>query len=192
MVEELLDYSKIQSGKISLSIKRVDVSELMAVTVLVFKEKAAKRGIKLIYHGQPGEMIVDGDPSRLKQVFVNIVDNAIKHSYDDSQIQVYSERIEGGYALTVADKGAGIKAEDLPYIKTRFYKGKSNVPGSGLGLAISDSVVTLHGGYLDIFSEEGKGTTVVVSLPERMPKASEKKSISHPAPPAEYSSSQKE
>ena len=131
-------------------------------------------------------MSAEGDPSRLKQVFVNIVDNAIKHSYDNSQIEIFADRIEGGYALTVADRGEGIKAEDLPNIKKRFYKGRSNVPGSGLGLAISDSVVALHGGYLDIFSEEGKGTTVVVSLPEKMPKASGKKSIKHPETPLSH------
>ena len=186
MVEELLDYSKIQSGKITLSVKELDLSELMSDTLLVFKEKAGKRGIKLVYHCSVAEMSAEGDPSRLKQVFVNIVDNAIKHSYDNSQIEIFADRIEGGYALTVADRGEGIKAEDLPNIKKRFYKGRSNVPGSGLGLAISDSVVALHGGYLDIFSEEGKGTTVVVSLPEKMPKASGKKSIKHPEAPLSH------
>ena len=183
MVEELLDYSKIQSGKVSLSVKEVDLSELMADTLLVFKEKAGKRGIKLIYRCSAAEMTAEGDPYRLKQVFVNIVDNAIKHSYDNSQIQIFADRIEGGYALTVADQGEGIRAEDLPNIKKRFYKGRSNVPGSGLGLAITDSVVTLHGGYLDIFSEEGKGTTVVVSLPERIPKTAGKNGVKHPEAP---------
>lgn len=181
MVEELLDYSKIQSGKVTLSIKNVDVSELMAETVLVFKEKAAKRGIKLIYHGQAGQMPCEGDDARIKQVFVNVVDNAIKHSYDNSEINVFAERIEGGYALTVADKGEGIREEDLPYIKTRFYKGRSNVPGSGLGLAISDSIINLHGGYLDIYSKEGKGTTVVISFPEKLPKNLSKRNLQHPA-----------
>lgn len=170
MVEELLDYSKIQSGKITMNYERLDLSALLTATVIMFKEKALQRRIVLVY-SEPGiRMEIDGDPYRLKQVLVNIIDNAIKHSFDDSRIEIYAETIDGGYSVTVRDYGEGIRAEDLPHIKKRFYKGKSKAPGSGLGLAISDSVITLHGGYLDINSEEGRGTSVIISLPQKLPK----------------------
>jgi signal transduction histidine kinase len=109
--------------------------------------------------------IVYGDKSRIKQVFINIIDNAIKYSDFGGSVTIEATENDGNVQIVIADMGCGIKESDLPRIKTKFYKANHSRRGSGIGLAVADEIVTMHGGTLTVLSEEGVGTTVVITLP---------------------------
>ncbi len=170
MVEELLDFSRIQSGRLSIVLERVDLLAELDEVVLMFTERTKKEG-KELHFSYPGALPpVAGDPARLKQVFINIIDNAIKYSDAGDRIDVSAHRTGGNILVKVADTGIGIPAADLPHIKERFYKANQTRRGSGIGLSVVDEIVRMHGGTFDIASTEGKGTTVTVSLPVYDPK----------------------
>ena len=107
---------------------------------------------------------IDGDPDRIKQVFVNILDNALKYTNQGGKITVGAEVADDKLTVTVSDTGCGISAEDLPHVKEKFYKANMTVHGSGIGLAVADEIVKLHKGTLDIDSVLGEGTTVTVKF----------------------------
>ena len=109
--------------------------------------------------------VVYGDKNRLRQVFINVIDNAIKYNDAGGTVDISVEKTEKELIITVADSGCGIAAADLPKVKAKFYKANRTRRGSGIGLAVADEIVTMHGGTLEIFSEEGKGTTVIITLP---------------------------
>ena len=165
MVEELLDYTKIQSGRFTIIKTKVNLLKLVLDTLEIYDQKAIQSNIELKFDLPTFEPIISGDNNKLKQVFINVLDNAIKHSFSGGEIEIKMAKMVSGYVVAIKDYGSGIKDEELPLIKERFYKGSSTKPGSGLGLAISNEVVKLHGGGLDIYSKEGSGTTVVISLP---------------------------
>ena len=106
-----------------------------------------------------------GDVDRLRQVFVNIIDNALKYTSPGGTITVSSREDSGWVRVSIRDTGCGIPAEHLPNVKKKFYKANQLVRGSGIGLAVADEIARLHGGSLDIQSQEGVGTTVTISLP---------------------------
>ena len=109
-----------------------------------------------------------GDPDRIMQVFVNILDNALKYTPAGGSIRVETAHLpDNRYSITVADTGKGIAADALPHVKEKFYKADTTVHGSGIGLAVADEIVRLHGGTLEIESEPDKGTTVTIILPLR-------------------------
>jgi len=165
MVDELLDYSKIQSGKFTISKSKINLHKILMDTIDILGQKILAAEIEIRCKIPTFEMIIIGDEERIKQVFINILDNAVKHSKKNGVIKITFMNLGNGYAVIFKDNGAGIKEEELPFIKERFYKGSSPKPGSGLGLSISDEVVRLHGGSLNIASKEGVGTTVSVELP---------------------------
>ncbi|MBO5037421.1 MAG: sensor histidine kinase [Clostridia bacterium] len=165
MIEELLDYSKIQSGRFTISKSKVNLFTLVRETLDIYSQKATSAGIVIKYDTPAFEPVITGDPNRLKQVFINVLDNAVKHSPKDSTVEIHMLRTATTYSVIFKDHGSGIKKEELPFIKGRFYKGSSTKPGSGLGLSICDEIVNLHGGTLDIDSEQGEGTTVAITLP---------------------------
>ena len=107
---------------------------------------------------------MDGDPDRIKQVFVNIIDNALKYTKQGGKITVTAEVENDKIKITVEDTGCGISAEDIPHVKEKFYKANITVHGSGIGLAVSDEIVKMHNGTLDIYSVLGEGTTVVIGF----------------------------
>lgn len=108
---------------------------------------------------------VNGDRHRMKQVFLNILDNAAKYGADGKRIDITLGRDGGKLVATVRDYGQGIPEAELPFVKEKFYKGSSKQRGSGIGLAVTEEIVTLHGGTIDIASTVGEGTTVTVTLP---------------------------
>lgn len=165
MVEELLDFSRMQSGRLKYVFDRMDLLAELGEAVLMFTERAKRENIDLIYEEPniPGEVI--GDKNRLRQVFINILDNAIKYSDPGGTVEVQAGAENGMFYITVSDTGMGIAQNDLPKIKDRFYKGGHNRRGSGIGLAVADEIVMTHGGRLDISSQIGHGTTVTILLP---------------------------
>ena len=165
MVEEMLDMSRMQSGRLTVSPTPVDIIAEFEDTVFMMSERAKGEKINIVYNMNIDTCTVNGDTDRLKQVFFNIIDNAIKHSNPGSDINVTTDGDEKTIKFIIEDFGAGISREDLPFIKEMFYKGASQKRGSGIGLGVSDEIVRLHGGTLDIESELGIGTTVTVTLP---------------------------
>lgn len=109
--------------------------------------------------------IIFGDKNRLRQVFINIIDNALKYSDSGDSVTVTAKEAEGTIEIIIADTGCGISAVDLPKVKTKFYKANSTRRGSGIRLALANEIVMMHGGELLIDSKENVGTTVTVVLP---------------------------
>lgn len=165
MVEELLDFSKIQGGRLQLVKEKMDIIAELSDAILMFTQRAKQEEKQLIYDEPDFFAPVMGDRSRLRQVFINILDNALKYSDANCTITVIATINNGSVCVEVIDTGIGISEEDLPNIKAKFYKGKTNRRGSGIGLAIADEIITLHGGTLRFTSKKGTGTTASIVLP---------------------------
>jgi signal transduction histidine kinase len=166
MVEELLDFSRMSNGRMSLNIEKIDVLAELDETVFAFRERAAREGIEISYNVPPVPVPADADSSRIKQVFVNILDNAIKYTHQGGRITVKAE-LERPKTLRIifTDNGKGIAPDDLPKVKEKFFKADSTVRGSGIGLAVVDEIMKLHKGDFTIDSILGEGTTVTLTLP---------------------------
>ena len=165
LVEELLDFSRLQSGRMRLSAARLDILAELDEAVYLFTDRARTEHKDLTYEENTSLSPVYGDRDRLRQVFVNIIDNALKYTESGGSITVSSREEEGFVQVIVSDTGCGIPAEHLPNVKKKFYKANQLVRGSGIGLAVADEIAAMHGGSLQIESQVGVGTVVTVSLP---------------------------
>ncbi len=166
MVEELLDFSRLQSGRMVLQPVKLDIIAELSEAVLTFEQRAIRESKELIFEESDDIIPVMGDKNRLRQVFINIIDNAIKYSDAGDRITVSVFRIDDGFVdIAVHDTGIGIPAEQLDKVKTKFFKGNATRRGSGIGLAVADEIVRMHGGELLLDSVEGEGTTVTIRLP---------------------------
>lgn len=165
MVEELLDFSRMQSRRFKLVLDKIDILAELGEAVLMFSDRAKREGLTLTYNEPESLPPVMGDRNKLKQVFVNIIDNAFKYSDPGGTVTI--EAVESGASvrITVSDTGCGISEDDLAHVKEKFYKGNSTRRGTGIGLAVSEEIVNLHGGILNIESKEGEGTSVFIILP---------------------------
>ena len=164
MVEELLDFSRLQNG-IKLNCQVLDLVAEATDAALFVEPRIRQEGLHLAYEEPPDPYPVWADPARLRQVFVNILDNAVKYATPGSSIFITLTRTGETASVTVRDQGRGISPEDLENVRVKFYKGKNAVRGSGIGLAVVDEIVTALGGTLDIASTLGQGTAVTVTLP---------------------------
>ncbi len=165
MVEELLDFSRIQNGRFTLQMANIDIIAELDDALLIYTDKARKEN-KTIHYTEPEFLcVVYGDKNRLRQVFINVIDNAIKYSDPGGSVDISVEKGTDTLTITVADTGIGIAATDLPKVKAKFYKADNTRRGSGIGLAVADEIISMHGGTLDIDSVLGKGTTVTITLP---------------------------
>ena len=167
LVEELLDFSKLQSGRLTVQLERMDILAEIDEAVYMLKERALSEGKHLLYD-DPEEMpIIYGDRNRLKQVFLNVIDNALKYTPEGGMIgvQVYQDYKEHTIKVVVADNGCGIDPEDLPKVKDKFYKANQKINGSGIGLAVADEIIKMHKGSIDIESSPEVGTTVTITIP---------------------------
>ncbi len=164
MVEELLDFSRMQNG-LQLELHLLDLVAEVSDAALVAEKRIQLEGLHLAYDEPELPLPVMADSARLRQVFLNILDNAVKYSPKGGAIKI--EILNGGTNafVNISDEGAGISPEDLENVKVKFFKGKGAVRGSGIGLAVVDEIAIAHGGALEIRSELGKGTTVTVRLP---------------------------
>lgn len=166
LVEELLDFSRMQSGRMIVNnIMPIDVSKLLCTVSDMYTELAVKQGIELSYTPPVQSSTVMGDPDRLKQVFINVIDNAVKYTEKGGLVLVAQTREEGCVRIVVKDTGVGIPAEDIDHVKEKFFKSNKTVRGSGIGLAVADEIIKQHQGLLFIESTEGVGTTVTIVLP---------------------------
>ena len=165
LVEELLDFSRLQSGRMRLSAARLDILAELDEAVYLFTDRARTEHKDLTYEENTSLSPVYGDRDRLRQVFVNIIDNALKYTESGGSITVSSREEEGFVQVIVSDTGCGIPPEHLPNVKKKFYKANQLVRGSGIGLAVADEIAAMHGGSLRIESQVGVGTVITVSLP---------------------------
>lgn len=166
LVEDLLDFSRMQSGRMIVNnVMPTDVSELLSNVSDMYTELAIKQGIELSYTPPAQSSVVMSDRDRLKQVFINVIDNAVKYTEKGGLVLVAQTREEGCVRIVVKDTGVGIPAEDLDHVKEKFFKSNKTVRGSGIGLAVADEIIKQHQGLLFIESTEGVGTTVTIVLP---------------------------
>ena len=165
LVEELLNFSRLQNGTLSLRLEKIDVLAELDETIFVFKERSKRDGIELTYSAPDLPAPMMADPNRIKQVFVNILDNAFKYTEQGGMVSVEAFIDGERLIIQVLDTGCGIAQEDLPNVKMKFYKANIQVRGSGIGLAVVDELVKMHNGTLDIQSKLGIGTTVTIILP---------------------------
>lgn len=166
MVEELLDFSRMQNGRFTLNKATMDVLAELGDAVLIYAERAKRDGITIKYDEPDMLPFIFGDRNRIRQVFINIIDNAIKYSDRGGLVSVQALMPDADHIeIDISDTGCGISPQDLPKIKTKFYKANYTRRGSGIGLAVADEIVAMHGGKLDILSKQGEGTTVKIILP---------------------------
>lgn len=164
MVEDLLDFSRLQNG-VKLDCQVLDLVAEATDAALFIEPRMQKEGLRLIYEEPPEPYPVWADPARLRQVFVNILDNAVKYSRPGGSVTLLLSRSGSTVTAAVRDEGRGIAPDDLEKVRLKFFKGRNAVRGSGIGLAVVDEIVRALGGTLDIASTLGEGTTVSVTLP---------------------------
>ena len=165
LVEELLDFSRMQSGRLSLNIETFDLRRVIRESAEMYVELAKKQNVELLYIPSPEQIVCKGDFNRIKQVFINVIDNALKYNQPEGQILIKTTLEEECVQVAISDTGVGIAAADLDRVKEKFYKANKTVRGSGIGLAVADEIMKQHNGFLLVDSTEGIGTTVTVVLP---------------------------
>ena len=166
MVEELLEFTRMQDGRFTLHVETADILAEFEDTVFMYGSRLRQEGICLHYDGCDEDIPeIPCDVARMRQVFLNILDNAAKHGGEGKRIDA-SIAHEGGYVvIRIRDYGPGIPEEELPRVKLKFYKGSSKARGSGIGLAVCEEIVTMHGVTLTLENAEGGGTLVTISIP---------------------------
>ncbi|MBQ2323492.1 MAG: HAMP domain-containing histidine kinase, partial [Oscillospiraceae bacterium] len=166
MVEELLEFTKMQDGRFTLRIDAVDLIPELEDTIFTYRELFRQKGIEVNYECTDEEIPpIAADSERLKQVFSNVLDNAAKHGGAGKRIDVSAGREDNRIVIRVRDYGPGIPPEELPFVKQKFYKGSSKARGSGIGLAVCDEIVNLHNGEFTIANAEGGGAVVTIAIP---------------------------
>lgn len=165
LVEDLLDFSRLQRGAMAMNFEKLDILAEIGEAVYFFSDRAMQEEKTLTFFEAENLPPVMGDRNRLRQVFTNLIDNAMKYSEAGSEIHVTAAASGDEIKVMVRDYGCGIAAEDLPKITQKFYKANTTKRGFGIGLGVAEEIITQHGGKIDIASRLGEGTIVTVTLP---------------------------
>ena len=167
MVEELLDFSRMQDGRFTLRLQPIDLQAEFEDTVYTYRSLFRQDNIALNYDDGAVEEcpVIEGDPERLRQVFCNVLDNAAKHGGSGHRIDASFAREEQELVIRIRDYGPGIPEAELPFVKQKFYKGSSKARGSGIGLAVCEEIMTLQGGSFTIANAEGGGVLCTLRFP---------------------------
>ncbi|MBR5569713.1 MAG: HAMP domain-containing histidine kinase [Oscillospiraceae bacterium] len=166
MVLDLLDFTRIQDGRMTLNMELCDIRAEFEDTVFMYGSRLSQDGIVLDYIENDEDVPeISCDPKRLRQVFLNILDNAAKHGGEGKRIEASIHFDEEYVIVRIRDFGSGIPEDEIPLVKKKFYKGSSKARGSGIGLAVCDEIVLMHGGELILENAEGGGTIVTVRIP---------------------------
>ncbi|HZK24206.1 MAG TPA: HAMP domain-containing sensor histidine kinase [Oscillospiraceae bacterium] len=165
MVTELLDFSKFISGKITLKIEKVHLPTLLKHLHLQLSLRASREELNFHVSIDQQTPYVCTDGNRLKQVLLNLLDNAFKFTPAGGTVALSSRTDGDVYTFTLQDTGCGIPVEELPHIKEKFFKGKSSKAQNGIGLSLADEIIRLMQGKLEITSEVGRGTLITITLP---------------------------
>ena len=167
MVMDLLDFTRMQDGRMTLTVEPTDIRAEFEDTVFMYGSRLAQEGIKLEYLDTEDDIPeISCDPQRLRQVFLNILDNAAKHGGEGKRIEAAMTYEDSHVVVRIRDYGPGIPEDEIPLVKKKFYKGSSKARGTGIGLAVCDEIVDMHGGELILENAEGGGTLVTVRLPD--------------------------
>lgn len=165
MVEDLLDFSRLQSSNFKYNKDKIDIVELVRKVYTQLTPRAQNEGINFSISSIFKSIMVYADKNRLKEVFINIIDNAIKFTPEDGFIDILIEASENRVTIAIKDTGEGIKEDEIAFVSTKFYKGSSSKSQTGLGLSIAEEIIKAHDGKLTIKSKYGEGTSVIVELP---------------------------
>ena len=166
MVVELLEFTRIQDGRMTLNIQQADIRAEFEDTVYMYSSRLKQDETSLVYLDNDLDIPeIPCDPQRMRQVFLNILDNAAKHGGSGGKIEACIESDPEYVILKIRDFGPGIPEDELPLVKKKFYKGSSKARGTGIGLAVCDEIVAMHGGMLTLENAQGGGTLVTIRLP---------------------------
>ena len=166
MVEELLDFSRMQNDNLKMNFNIICLNEVAYDVFVIYRQRAESENKTFVSELNNAEKVfIKGDEAKIRQVLINIIDNALKYTDEKALIKIGLERNQKYVTMYLTDNGKGISKKDLPYVKDKFYKADNTVRGTGIGLAVADEIIKKHGGTLNIKSEIGKGTTVEAVLP---------------------------
>ena len=166
MVVDLLDFTRIQDGQMTLNVENTDIRGEFEDTVFMYGGRLAQEGITLEYLDTDEEIPeITCDPKRMRQVFLNVLDNAAKHGGEGKRIEASIAYEKKYVVVRIRDYGPGIPEDEIPLVKKKFYKGSSKARGTGIGLAVCEEIVQMHGGKLILSNAEGGGTLVTIMLP---------------------------
>lgn len=183
LINDLLDISRIETGRIELSLGPVSIPELVQSVANSMRTQAEEKHLDLAYQVAEDIPAILGDKDRLTQVLMNLVGNAILYTDAGGRVEIRAERLDDALAVSVADTGIGIPPEDISKIFERFFRGESEriqqCQGTGLGLPIVKSFVEMHGGRIWVESEVGKGSTFTFTLPLRRPDTAQEAYSAH-------------
>lgn len=171
LINDILSVSSIEGNRFKLTPQKMSISDVLLQVLDEIESLAQEKNISLVNSILDNKFEVEADPERIKQVFINLISNAIKFTPEKGSITISAESRGKEIAISITDTGQGIKKEDIPKLFTKFGKlsdstdHPSNKKGVGLGLYICKKIIELSKGTIGIKSEEGKGTTVVFTLP---------------------------
>ena len=166
MVTELLEFTRIQDGRFNLRIEMVDIAEELEDALFTYGKLMKQAGMDVNYTPPSKDLpMIPADPERLKQVFLNLLDNAMTHGGEGKMVDVSLGRDSSNIKVTFRDYGSGIPEAELPHVKEKFYKGSSKNRGTGIGLSVCDEIITRHKGRMDIRNADGGGCMVTLYLP---------------------------
>ena len=166
MVIDLLDFTRMQDGRMTLTVEQTDLRAEFEDTVFMYGSRLAQEGITLEYLDDDTDIPeISCDPKRLRQVFLNILDNAAKHGGAGKRIEAAISYEDEQVVIRIRDFGPGIPEDEIPLVTKKFYKGSSSARGTGIGLAVCDEIVQMHNGTLTLENAEGGGTLVTVRIP---------------------------
>jgi signal transduction histidine kinase len=165
LVEDLLDFSRMENGKLSLKVSEFDIVSVLNKVIESFETRSVRDNIKIIKDISVESLIINGDKNRIKQALINIIDNGFKYNKEDGHIKISLEATADKVVILISDNGCGISRYDLPRITEKFYKANNSVRGSGIGLAVTDEIIKIHNGEMNIESTIGEGTSVSIILP---------------------------
>lgn len=163
LVEDLLDFSRLEANHLKVYKEGIQVDRIIEQAVLQLEKKAETKKIAITSELLP--IIIDADPNRLKQVFLNIIDNAIKFSHVNGEITIRMKKAGKDICISIKDEGIGIEASQISKLMDKFYQVNAKAIGAGLGLSISKEIIDLHEGTIKISSKPNEGTTVSIYLP---------------------------
>ena len=165
MVEELLEFTRIQDGRFRLNMERMDLAAEVEDAIFTYSRLMQLEQVSVNYDAPEDPIVIEGDPERLRQVLLNLLDNAVKYGRDGGAVEVGLAEADGFVRITVRDHGPGIPASELPRVKEKFFKGSGKERGSGIGLAVCEEIVTRHGGQITIENAPEGGVLATVHLP---------------------------
>ena len=150
----------------TLNVEQADIRSEFEDTLFMYGSRLKQEGITIRYQDTDEEIPeIACDPKRMRQVFLNVFDNAAKHGGDGKLIDASICSQEDLVIIRIRDYGPGIPEDELPLVKKKFYKGSSKARGSGIGLAVCDEILQMHGGWLELSNADGGGTLVTIALP---------------------------